>query len=175
MADRPITILPPTLEHVLDGACTRLRRPTGTLSRLSIGDHLWLREQFYLSRQFDFTGPLVAMSRGAVPVYATDRQFLPSFACEDLGRRRFARELPKAWHRAHLQILHFDAQPLHAITDEDIAAEGHESRDLYARAWDAGVSLSSRGDQWRENPTVLVITFRAIAAPLSLQQESLAS
>lgn len=166
MSERPVTILPPTLQRVLDGTCTRIRRPVGVLSKLGPGDRLWLREQFYLTRSFDFAAPLVAMSRGAVPVYATDREFLPGFACEDLGRRRFARELPKDWHRAHLEISSMRTERLHEIPDEDIRVEGHETRELYARAWDAGVSLSGWKDKWRANPTVLVITFLAIAQPL---------
>ena len=168
MAERPITILAPTLERVLDGTCTRIRRPAGNsvLGRLKPGDHLWLREQFYLTRSFDFTPPLVALSRGAVPVYARDREVLPPYATADLGRRRFARELPKDWHRYHLEILAIRRERLHEIPDEDIASEGHESRERYAAAWDAGVSLSGWADKWKADPEVLVITFRAFAQPL---------
>lgn len=168
MAERPVTILPPTLERVLAGSCTRIRRPatSSALASLRPGDHLWLREQFYLTRSFDFTPPLVALSRGAVPVYARDREVLPPYATADLGRRRFARELPKDWHRFHLEIHAIRRERLHEIPDEDIAAEGHESRERFASAWDAGVSLSGWRDKWKADPEVLVITFRAFAHPL---------
>lgn len=168
MADRPVTILPPTLDRVLDGTCTRIRRPgtSSALAQMKPGDHLWLREQFYLTRSFDFTPPLVALSRGAVPVYARDRAILPDYAVADLGRRRFARELPKDWHRFHLEILAIRRERLHEIPDEDIAAEGLASREFFAEAWDKGVSLSGWADKWKADPEVLVITFRAFSQAL---------
>lgn len=168
MADRPVTILPPTLDRVLDGTCTRIRRPASSsaLIRLKPGDHLWLREQFYLTRRFEWTPPLMACAQGAVPVYARDREILPDYAVADLGRRRFARELPKDWHRFHLEILAIRRERLHEIPDEDIAAEGHAGRDLFAKAWDAGVSLSGWADKWEADPEVLVFTVRAVARPL---------
>lgn len=172
MADRPITLLPPRLGRVLDGTCREIRYPVGTLQDLIPGDRLWLREQFYLGRQFEHIAPLQALARGAVPVFAVDREFLPAFAVADLGRRRFAREMPKVWHRAHLVVRHVRLEQLHAITPAEITAEGFESRHHYARAWDAGVSLTGASTRWAADPKVLVIGFDAVAAPLALQQES---
>ncbi|KUR80793.1 hypothetical protein [Novosphingobium sp. FSW06-99] len=177
MTDRPVTIIAPTIQRVIDGTCTRLRRPNRALAECSAGDRLWIREQFHLAKQFEHISPLQALDRGAVPVWSVDVPDLPDYATADLGRRRFARELPKAWHRAHLVVTAVHTEPLQTISDEEIANAGFTARDQYARAWDTALRgfvdpvRSIRPPVWANNPAALVVTFRCVTAPLAQKVE----
>lgn len=172
MADLPLTVVSPTIAPLHAGKVDRLRRPQGRLSTLKAGDRLWIREQFYLARAFEHVSPTQALDRGATPVFATDRADLPDYAVRDLGRRRFSREMPKLWHRAHLVITHVALERLHDTPAEEIAAQGFSSIDLYAAGWDAGLTLSQGGRNkscplhWRSNPAVIAFRFVFVPCPL---------
>jgi hypothetical protein len=175
MTDQPITVIAPTIGPLLAGAVTNLRRPQGRLSTLKPGDHLWLREQFYLAQAFDHISPLQAKDRGATPVFANDRADLPDFATADLGRRRFAREMPKSWHRVHLVATHVALERLHDISDQQIIAEGYPDREIYAAGWDTGISLAdfkAKRNRWANNPAVIAFGFKLILSPLPTTTES---
>lgn len=168
---RPFAILEPTLHAVLAGRCTEVRRPAGpSLRALRPGDRLWLREPFHLALKFDSWAPLAAATVGACPTFAADMgEVCPG---EGRGRRRFARELPKAWHRAHLIVTAIRREFLQAIPEAAIRAEGFKDRATYACAWDRNLGYFSRSpDQvkpgsWATDPTVLVIAFDFIPEPL---------
>ena len=171
MPDRPITIIAPTVQRVLAGTCTTIFRHQGALGACSRGDLLWLREQFRLPIRFDHLGPLQALDRGATPVWSVDVEDLPRYATADLGRPRFARELPKAWHRAHLIIIAIDTVRLQSITLADAIEAGFTSVDQFAHAWNTGLrgfvdQRSIRPPRWENDPTVLAIHFQCIAAPM---------
>jgi hypothetical protein len=172
MPDRPITIIAPVIQNVLDGICTTLRRPRGALADCRPGDRLWIREQFRLHRDHNHISPLQALERGAVPVFVADTPGMPDYAVADLGRPRFARELPRAWHRAYLAIGTVRDERLQAITDEEIVREGYETRARYAAAWDSGARFRGwtvqqrRPSSWAVDPKVLVFTFTCVAAHL---------
>jgi len=171
MPDRPITIIAPTIQRVIDGTCTTLRRPPGALSACRPGDRLWIREQFRLPIRFDNISPLQALERDAVPVMAADLDGLPPYATADLGRPRFARELPKAWHRAHLVITAVRTERLQEISHNDAFREGFISTAQFALAWDAGQRFGNGLTLWQHDPTVLVFTFHCINAPLAGARE----
>ena len=175
MPDRKITIIAPTIQRVIAGTCTTLRRLPRTLSDCRPGDRLWIREQFRLPIGFDDISPLQALERHAVPVMSADIEDLPSYATADLGRPRFAREMPRAWHRAHLVIDRIETARLHDLTDEQAQREGFANTAQFARSWDAGQRLSKGLTLWQHNPTVLVITFHCICAPLGAQHERTAA
>lgn len=168
MADIPITIIAPTTRPVLDGTCTRLRRRRdGSLANVRFGDRLWLREQFYLAKMYEHCRPTQALERGATPVFAIDVPDLPDYATADLGRRRFARELPRLWHRAHLQVAAVNIEPINSITDEEIAQEGFASRSEFIAAWNAQQKFSHKQrDSYAWGGHVLVISFHCIQAPI---------
>lgn len=168
MPDMPITIIAPTTARVLDGTCTELRRPVGSLAQCVAGDRLWIREHFVLHRDFERLSPLQALDRGASPVWSIDIPDLPDYITADLGRRRFARELPRAWSRAHCMIEAIHTEPISLISNAAIACEGFVAREQWIAAWDAGVSLGREGQRWlyAADPRVLVITFRCILAPI---------
>lgn len=166
MTDRPVTVIGSAATQLHAGHVTRLRRPHGTLSTLKPCDRLWLRERFFLPKTFESVSPLQALGRGAVPVYAADHSDLPDYAVEDLGRCRFAREMPRAWHRAHLVVTGVALERLHDITDAEIAAEGFSSRDVFAAAWDGMTSLKGKACAWKNNPAVIAFSFVLVPHPL---------
>lgn len=168
MPDLPITIIAPTIARVLDGTCTALRRPIGSLSSCSVGDRLWIREHFALPRAFESVSPTQALERGATPVWSIDIPDLPAYATADLGRRRFARELPRAWHRAHCVIEGLRIERISLISDHEIVREGFESRRQWAACWDAGVNFgpSSTRLRYSADPEVLVVIFRCVHASI---------
>lgn len=175
MSDRPVTLIAPAIGALIAGTLKRLRRPSdGPLHPIAPGDRLWIREQFYLPRYYDHVSPTRAAELGATPVFAHDRD-LPEWASGGLGPRRFARSLPKIWHRHHLVVTAVVTERLQAITDAEIEAEGHASREQFAAAWDAGLTLSGGlNRRWAADPHVLVIDFRHVAGPLPLEQRSYA-
>lgn len=176
MSDRPVTLIAPAIGALIAGALKRLRRPAeGLLDAIRPGDRLWIREQFYLPRTFDRVAPTRAAELGATPVFAHDRADLPGWACADLGPRRFARSMPKVWHRHHLIVTAVATDRLQAITDAEIEAEGHASREQFTAAWDAGLTLSGGPNRrWAADPHVLVIDFRHVAGPLPVEERSYA-
>ena len=175
MSDRPVTILAPTLQAVLSSTCKRLRRPEGSLSQCQPGDRLWVREKFRLPAAVESISPLQALERGATPVFLADEPDLPDFALKDLSRIRFARELPRAWHRAHLVIRTIERVPLQAMTQIEAQAAGFASKPQFIAAWNAGVSFPGRRSgasfKWDANPTVLLICFDCIASPIPEQDQ----
>lgn len=166
MTGHPITVIGPAIAQLHAGAITRLRRPHGTLSTLKPDDRLWVREQFFLATAFEHISPLQALTRGAVPVFSVDHAGLPDYAVADLGRRRFAREMPRAWHRAHLVVTHVALERLHDITDAEIAAEGFTSRAAFAAAWNGMTSLKGKASAWENNPAVIAFCFNLVPSPL---------
>lgn len=161
MADRPITIIPPTIERVLDGRCTILRRPSGMLGTCQPGDRLWIREPFRLPRAFDYLSPSLAIADGAQPHFGTD-------PVDGVGRPRFARELPRAAHRAHLLVTDVHRQALHDVSEDELAAAGFESIRAFASHWTAGTRMGRRDNSWDLNPEVLVLTVQCVRSPLAL-------
>ena len=167
MVDRPISVLNPSAAPLLAGTLTRLHRPPGLMSLVKSGDRLWLREHFFLPRRF--MSPLQAHAAGAEPIFALDLHGnpLPQRGAQlGLVRRRFARELPRVWHRAHLAVEAVGSSRLQDITEAEIRAAGFVTREGFAAAWDRNLSLSSWGMVWAENPSVVVIEFHLVRAPV---------
>lgn len=164
MTARPITVREPTIAALSSGKVGRLRRPArGLLSRCLPGEVLWVREPFHFEARFDHLAPTVAVAKGAKPLFATD--FPEGAIPAGTGKRQFARNLPRVCHRQHLEIVSIEPQQLHAITDEEIAAEGFTSREAYAAEWDRNLSLNGRELEWVRNPAVITLTFRHFSVP----------
>ncbi|MFB0875502.1 MULTISPECIES: hypothetical protein [unclassified Sphingobium] len=160
----PISLTEPTLARIRGLRLTALRRPGDLLAEVQPGDRLWVREPFHLTEQWDHWSPTAARDRGAVPFYAID-------GGEGLGRRRFAREMPREWHRMHLVLTAVQRCPLQSIGEDEALAEGYASRAGFAAQWDRenSPSRSITGDRirWADNPTVTWMTFRPVFEPLS--------
>ncbi|EPR09910.1 hypothetical protein M527_07235 [Sphingobium indicum IP26] len=161
----PISILDATLQAIREGSQVQMRRPTGLLSRCKPGDCLWIRERFHLDAQWDGLSPTAAERQGARPFFAAG--VLP----DQVGRRRFARELPRSFHRSHLQVTAVRIERLHDLTEADALKEGALDRADFARQWDAiqapnSASLTGAKIRWADNPQVVVLTFAHIPAPV---------
>lgn len=171
MTPRPISLREPQLAKLLEGSLTALRRPWGpNIARLSHGGRLWVREPFSLPARWNKFSPTSAERAGAIPVFTDFNSFGSRATLAQLGRRRFARELLRVWHRQHLLIARVERQRLSEITQSEIAAEGFVSREDYAKAWDANLAVSNAtGNSWAEDPLVAVLHFIRIAAPLPVE------
>lgn len=166
MKIRPITIIEPQIAAVTSRRLSRLRRPAAALEGLAAGDLLWIREPFHLKTRFDRISPSQAHAQGAVFHFAAS---LGAGAVEmmGLGNRRAARTLPRQAHRQYLEVLEVKLQPLQAITDAEVRAEGFASRRAWSDAWDAGMALGDRTAlRWEADPQVLAFTFTLHARPL---------
>lgn len=167
MIARPISLRDPQLTRLVAGQLTILRRPLSRhTERLGPGDMLWVREPFALAKRYDGLSPSAAAGLGAQPIFmvVAGQPQADLFAA---GRQRFARELLRQWHRFHLVIARVDRQPLQAVTQAELSAEGFHTRSSFIAAWDRNLSLSRQGtNTWDENPLVAVLHFTAVAAPL---------
>ncbi len=161
MKSQPFTIVEPQIERLVDGCLSRLYRPVGRLKAIRPGDVLWVREPYHLDLEFDHKSSTQAELRGARPTFVTDI----NAPVPGLGRRRFARELLRVWHRQHLQVAYVGRAPIQSITIDEIKAQGFTHRAAFAREWDRNLALSNGDQVWKNNPEVLVIDFHHIAAP----------
>lgn len=172
MTPQPISIRQPELDALVAGAMTVLIRPIGRLAAIEPGDLLWVREPFHLAKSFNVHKPTRAAKLGATPTFITDHSpaWYAHHQQRDLGGRRMARMLPKAWHRQHLRVTAVGQVQLHDVADVDIRAAGWRSRAAFKSRWDEGASLfggrTAKENYWEANPAVLRIIFERIAAPL---------
>lgn len=169
MADRAISIVEPAIALLCAGRLPHLRRPQAALAKILVGDRLWVREPFHLPAAFDRFSPTRAAEEGAEPIFAAD---WPDGLPASTGKRHYARSLPKVWHRQHLVVTALSFEPLQAITDAEILAEGFESRTAYAAAWDTLVKLSDPYALWSANPVVTVLAIGRVATPLPAAEEA---
>ena len=176
MTPPAITLREPQIHLVTAGLLTRLYRPAGrSIDRLQPGDAVWVREPFHLAQQFDRLAPSQALNRGATPMFLDDlagahrtaAAMAPTGA--PAGRRRFARELPREWHRQHLVITRIARIRMLELPAEDIRAQGYALVEQFAIDWDLNLALSCSGQLWATNPIATVIDFTRIAAPVGQQ------
>lgn len=178
MTPQPISIRQPELDALVAGAMTVLIRPMGRLASVQPGDLLWVREPFHLPKSFNIHKPTRAVRLGATPTFITDHSpaWYAHHQARDLGRRRVAREMPKAWHRQHLRVTAIDRLPLHDVSDADIRTAGWRSRAAFKARWDEGSSFfggrAITENRWDANPAVLRIIFERIPAPLPAPKEA---
>jgi len=168
----PISIREPEIGALMHGDMAALIRPLGRLAVLKKFDLLWVREPFYIPRAFAHRAPTSAAADAACrPVFAADHS-IAWFAANSgqFGQRRHARELPKAWHRAHLRILAVEQLPLHDVDDVDLARAGWASRDAFVKRWNQDAEFdkyrASPSVRYAANPVVLRIAFRRIDGQL---------
>lgn len=163
MADSAMSFIEPAIRLLAADRLPHFRRPQRALAKIRVGDRFWVREPFHLPVAFNKFAPSRAAHLGAEPYFAAD---YPDGPPEDAGARQYARSLPKIWHRQHLVVTGLSYDPLQAITDAEILAEGFESRTAYAAEWDHQVKLSDLYAIWASNPVVTVVHVQRIASPL---------
>lgn len=171
MKCQPVSIRQPEVGALVAGTMTVLIRPVGRLATLRADDLLWVREPFHLPRAFAHHKPTVAAALGAAPEFTADHDqaWFARHAAE-LGPRRMAREMPKAWHRQHLRIAAIDRVQLHDVVDTELCAAGWTNRCAFEVRWDADAGLAgvsgSKSNCYAANPLVLRIAFARIARPI---------
>ncbi|MBD59045.1 MAG: hypothetical protein CL808_02840 [Citromicrobium sp.] len=163
---RPIAFTMPALRSLDEGRLHHFRRlELGALMNLAQGDLLWVREPYFLERGFDDHKPTSAHAMGALPTFLDEVDY--ASRPPRLGRPRRARELLRDWHRRYLVVTEVRREPLQAITDEEIAAEGHADREAFAALWNANISATaSLRELWAGNPPVLRVAFELVPTPL---------
>lgn len=169
----PITVLDPQLAQLTAGRLDRLFRPHGAVAdRWRPGQRIWVREPFHLPARYNSLAPTAAVLLGAKPLFSVDLKAEPDPQYH--GPRRFARALPRVWHRQHLLISCIERRRIQAITQAEIEAQGFKTRAGFAAAWDRttdfGVGAKYRSNAWREDPDILVIHFEWFPAPLPNQE-----
>lgn len=167
MTSRPLTLRDPSLSAFMAGTMTTVLRPLrGMYTRCQPGERLWIREPFRLPRYLNAMAPTVVRDRTeARPTFETDL-VRGQVECEDLGPCRFARNLPRAWHRQHAVIVAVEPFPLARLTDADARAEGYRSREAWGEAWDKGIALSFSAPLFATGGDVLRIQLRRVPHPL---------
>lgn len=168
----PISIREPEIGALMHGDMAALIRPLGRLAVLKKFDLLWLREPFYIPHAFAHRAPTSAASHPSCrPAFVADHS--PAWFATNaaqFGQRRHARELPKAWHRAHLRILGVEQLPLHDVDDVDLARAGWDSRDAFIKRWNQDAEFdkyrASASVRYAANPMVLRLTFRRVDGQL---------
>jgi hypothetical protein len=138
-----------------------------------------------------FPSPYTAIIPGAVlwiaePFYELGPNALRPYAYTDRKRdapAQPASKMPRAAARTWIRITRIREQPLHSITDEDIAAEGiidqwpqgwitpgqaiapaKTARDAFIALWNA-IHARHPPNAWDANPDVIALTFQLAEAP----------
>jgi len=168
----PISFVVEQVTGLIDGTRTANRRPRSRLGKFAPGDQLWVREPFHLPVAFDRLSPLQFVANGSGEIlWGTDAIGAAPRTLARFGRRRFAREMPRALHRFHVILQSVRTEQLHAIDDAGAQAEGFASRTAFIAAWDplfkSGFSITGDLVAWADNPLVDVLTFKFVAAPLA--------
>jgi hypothetical protein len=114
-----------------------------------VGDRLWVRETW-------------ARDDNGEVIYRADQETVPY-------RWRPWLYMPRAASRITLELVTLRAERLHAISEDDILAEGitresildlcHDLRSLWARLWD---SINGKRAPWASNPWVWRIEFKRL-------------
>jgi hypothetical protein len=176
MTPQPVSIRQPEIDALVAGSMTVLIRPIGRLASAEHGALLWVREPFHLPKALDVHKPTRAVALGATPIFATDHSpaWFAHHCARTVGRRRMAREMPKAWHRQHLRVIAIEQLPLHDVATVDLRTAGWRSRSAFEIRWDADARFGGyRGNEanlYTANPQVLRIVFERIAAPLPKEE-----
>lgn len=168
----PISVREPEIGALMHGDMDVLIRPVGRLAVLKKFDLLWLREPFYIPQAFAHRAPTSAATAASCrPAFAADHS--PAWFATNaaqFGKRRHARELPKAWHRTHLRILTVEQIPLHDVDNVDLAKAGWASRDAFVKRWNQDAEFdkyrASPSVRYAANPIVLRIGFRRVDGQL---------
>lgn len=161
MTVQPISIMEPLIVPVSRGALSVLWRAGALMQGLAKGDLLWVREPYYLSKDFNRFSPSIARDKGAKVWFAAELTDGPD-PKDWLGMRRMARTLPRAWHRQHLRVTGLEHRELHSITDPEAKAQGYTCRAAFARGWDANLMFNPAKRRWQDNPTVVAFSFERI-------------
>lgn len=176
MADKPIIFSGPMVRALLDGRKTQTRRIIKDCAnvRISIGDRLWVRENFCVCNECGYYDQCADANSAGIG----DRKCCRS--CDSMlpKRMRPSIHMPRWASRLTLIVTDVRVQRLQDISNEDAIAEGIKPHghaftgygnqsDIWMAPYESFESLwnSLHGpDAWSENPWAAAITFRTINA-----------
>lgn len=165
LKERPILFSGESILGILAERKWQTRRPVGTSGKCPygiVGDRLWVRE-WWITEHHSCYGVPSWKFRAAVEsgseklLYRAEHPHLSVYACW-----RNPLFMPRWASRLTLKITEIRREPLHAITPEDVLAEGCESNrwEKYAALWDR--LNAKRGYDWESNPDVWVLEFKVV-------------
>ena len=163
--ERPILFSRESILGILAGRKWQTRRPAGSSRKCPygiIGDRLWVRE-WWIAEHRSCRGMPAGKFRTAVE--SGSEKLLYRIDHPDSGagiRWRNPLFMPRWASRLTLELTEIRREPLHAITPEDVLAEGRESArwEEYAVLWDR--LNARRGFDWESNPDVWVLEFKVV-------------
>lgn len=154
------------------GGPTVIRCPFG-----SIGDRLWVREPWRVSKKHDGQKPSELEPRSMTVVYEAGGSCAnqPSgewVHCDRpdgkdeppiwIGKYRHARFMPRWCSRITLEITDIRAEELHNISYQDAEAEGFQGADARAEFLDVWQQINGE-ESLRANPWVWAISFKVLS------------
>jgi predicted alpha/beta hydrolase family esterase len=166
-AERPVTITQACVRATLAGRKSQIRQPVAKGEEECPsgrpGDRLWVREPWSIPRELESAPPEPARREIR---YAADG------GPEPPDGWRPPREMPRWASRLTLEIQRVRSEPVQAISETDLLAEGgmwregsppgppDAERAGFARWWSE--VNARRGTTWERNPRVWVIEFRPV-------------
>lgn len=163
--ERPIIFSEESIPGIFTGRKRQTRRTVGNSRKCPygiVGDRLWVREWWIPEHRSCYGMPSgkfrTAVESGSERLlYRADH---PKLSVD--ARWRNPLFMPRWASRLTLEITAIRKEPLHAITPEDVLAEGCGSDrwEEYAVLWD---HLNARRDfDWESNPDVWVLEFKVV-------------
>ena len=163
--ERPIIFSEESITAILAGRKRQTRRPATDNAKCpygTVGNRLWVREwwitehrAFYGDNPIKFKDQVIAGNEKLF--YRAD---YPELKSSSYWRNPLF--MPRWASRLALEIMAVRREALHAISQEDVLAEGCASGrwEDYAKLWDR--LNAKRGYDWESNPPVWVIEFRTL-------------
>lgn len=152
-----------------------------------VGDHLWVRESFQVSKKYDAIPPReIPYANGVSTYYAAggsrSKDSTGAYVNYDdvcvpdwVGKMRPSIHMPRAACRILLEITGIGVERLQDITDEQAIAEGIMESDKFPGVYmtpsgnyaEPGIAFKrlweSTGGDWDANPWVWCINFKVVA------------
>lgn len=139
--------------------CSPVRCPYG-----HVGDRLWVRETFVCGYEADDSGFLIMTDDDGDDIpesifYRADHEDFDWYGSDGEKVRvpwKPSIHMPRDASRITLDVLGVRAERLHAITDDDVKAEGSANLLAFSDLWKS----INGADSWAKNPWVWVVTFK---------------
>lgn len=163
--ERPIIFSGESILGIFAGRKWQTRRPVGNSRKCpygTIGDYLWVRE-WWITEHQAFYGKSPHSFKEQVIAGSEKLFYRANYPCmKSSPHWRNPLFMPRWASRLILEITGIRRDPLHAITPEDVLAEGCGSGrwEEYAVLWDR--LNARRGFDWESNPDVWVLSFKAV-------------